>query len=71
MPKLCKFTSPRDGKPVYVNPDQVSVVYTFKGEPPDTIIAFAKDFMLGVQESVEEVVATLEKASAVRGAGEA
>lgn len=62
MPKLCKFTSPRDGKPVYVNPDQVSVVYTFKGEPPDTIIGFRKDFMLGVRESLEDVVSTLEKA---------
>ena len=45
MPKLCKFTSPSDGKPVYVNPDQVSVVYIFKGQPPDTIIAFRKDFL--------------------------
>lgn len=70
MPKLCKFTSPRDGKPVYVNPDQVSVVYTFKGEPPDTIIAFGKDFMLGVKESLEEVVSTLEKTSASGQAAE-
>ncbi|MGX5736299.1 hypothetical protein [Bosea thiooxidans] len=62
MPKLCKFTSPGDGKPVYVNPAQVSVVYTYKGEPPDTIIAFRKDFLLGVRESLEEVVATLEAA---------
>lgn len=64
MPKLCKFTSPGDGKPVYVNPAQVSVVYTYKGEPPDTIIAFRKDFLLGVRESLEEVVATLEAAEA-------
>jgi len=70
MPRLCKFTSPRDGKPVYVNPDQVSVVYTFKGEPPDTIIGFRKDFMLGVQESLEEVVNALEKAGAEAGVGE-
>jgi len=62
MPKLCKFTSPGDGKPVYVNPAQVSVVYTHKGEPADTIIAFRKDFLLGVKESLEEVVATLEAA---------
>ena len=48
MPKLCKFTSPADGKPVYVNAAQVNVVYTYKGEPPDTIIGFGKDFMLGV-----------------------
>jgi uncharacterized protein YlzI (FlbEa/FlbD family) len=61
MPKLCKFTSPGDGKPVYVNPAQVSVVYTYKGEPPDTIIAFRKDFLLGVKESLEEVVAMLEE----------
>jgi len=64
MLKLCKFTSPGDGKPVYVNPAQVSVVYTYKGEPPDTIIAFRKDFLLGVRESLEEVVATLEAAKA-------
>lgn len=63
MPKLCTFTSPGDGKPVYVNPDQVAVVYQFKGEPPDTIIAFRKDFVLGVKESVEAVVAALENAS--------
>ena len=63
MPKLCKFTSPSDGKPVYVNPDQVAVVYQFKGEPPDTIIAFRKDFLLGVKESVDEVVATLAQVS--------
>ena len=44
MPKLCKFTSPADGKPVYVNPEQVAVVYQFKGQPADTIIAFGKDF---------------------------
>lgn len=62
MPKLCKFTSPGDGKPVYVNPAQVSVVYTHKGEPADTIIAFRKDFLLGVKESLEDVVATLEAA---------
>ncbi|CAH1651029.1 conserved hypothetical protein [Hyphomicrobiales bacterium] len=70
MPKLCKFTSPRDGQPVYVNPDQVSVVYTFKGEPPDTIIGFRKDFMLGVKESLEDVVSALEKAGAGDVAGE-
>lgn len=70
MAKLCKFTSPRDGQPVYVNPDQVSVVYTFKGEPPDTIIGFRKDFMLGVKESLEDVVNTLEKAGAGDVAGE-
>ena len=64
MPKLCKFTSPGDGKPVYVNPAQVSVVYTHKGEPADTIIAFRKDFLLGVKESLEDVVATLEAAKA-------
>lgn len=64
MPKLCKFTSPIDGKPVYVNPARVSVVYTHKGEPPDTIIGFGKDFMLGVKESLEEVVTTLDKATA-------
>lgn len=62
MPKLCKFTSPTDGKPVYVNPAQVSVVYTHKGEPPDTIIGFRKDFMLGVKESLEETVARLDRA---------
>lgn len=62
MPKLCKFTSPGDGKPVYVNPAQVSVVYTFKGQPADTIIAFRKDFQLGVKESLEETVAILERA---------
>lgn len=64
MPKLCKFTSPADGKPVYVNPAQVSVVYRFKGEPPDTIIAFRKDFLLGVRESLEETVAILDRAAA-------
>lgn len=64
MPKLCKFTSPADGKPVYVNPLQVSVVYTFKGEPPDTIIAFGKDFMLGVAESLDETISRLDKAIA-------
>jgi hypothetical protein len=64
VPKLCKLTSPADGKPVYVNPTQVSVVYTFKGEPPDTIVAFGKDFMLGVRESLEETVAILDKAIA-------
>ena len=67
MPKLCKFTSPADGKPVYVNPGQVAVVYQFKGQPADTIIAFGKDFLLGVKESVDEVVATLERAAADRG----
>lgn len=67
MPKLCKFTSPSDGKPVYVNPEQVSVVYTHKGEPPDTIIAFRKDFLLGVKESLEETVSILEKAAAGDG----
>ena len=70
MPKLCKFTSPSDGKPVYVNPSQVSVVYTHKGEPPDTIIAFRKDFLLGVKESLEEVVGILEKAATNEAAGE-
>lgn len=69
MPKLCKFTSPSDGKPVYVNPAQVSVVYTFKGNPPDTIIGFRKDFMLGVRESLEEVVEILDKATAEETAG--
>jgi hypothetical protein len=64
MPKLCKFTSPTDGKPVYVNAAQVSVVYVYKGEPPDTIIGFRKDFMLGVKESLEETVGILEKAMA-------
>lgn len=64
MPKLCKFTSPSDGKPVYVNPDLVAVVYQFKGTPPDTIIGFGKDFLLGVKESVEEVVAVLEASKA-------
>lgn len=64
MPKLCKFTSPLDGKPVYVNPDLVTVVYTFKGTPPDTIIGFGKDYMLGVKESLEETVAILEGAQA-------
>ncbi|PTM43380.1 hypothetical protein [Bosea sp. 124] len=64
MPKLCQFTSPADGKPVYVNPALVSVVYTYKGEPPDTIIAFGKDFMLGVAESLDETVGRLEKAMA-------
>jgi hypothetical protein len=67
MAKLCQFTSPADGKPVYVNPDRVSVVYSFKGEPPDTIIAFGKDFMLGVAESLEETVARLEAAGAAAG----
>ncbi|AOO82596.1 hypothetical protein [Bosea vaviloviae] len=69
MPKLCKFTSPADGKPVYVNPAQVSVVYTFKGEPPDTIIGFRKDFMLGVKESLEDTVKILDKAMAEKAAG--
>lgn len=64
MSKLCKFTSPGDGKPVYVNPELVAVVYQFKGTPPDTIIGFGKDFLLGVKESVEEVVATLQSSSA-------
>jgi hypothetical protein len=63
MPRLCKFTSPNDGKPVYVNPDQVCVIYTFKGQPPDTIIGFRKDFQLGVKESLEEAVRILESAS--------
>lgn len=62
MPKLCKFTSPADGKPVYVNPALVTVVYTFKGQPPDTIIGFGKDYMLGVAESLEETVRRLESA---------
>jgi hypothetical protein len=69
MPKLCKFTSPGDGNPVYVNPAQVSVVYTFKGQPPDTIIGFRKDFMLGVKEGLEETVAILEKAMAEAPSG--
>ena len=69
MPKLCKFTSPADGKPVYVNPEQVSVGYTFKGTPPDTIIAFRKDFLLGVKESLEETVAILERAAEDGAAG--
>lgn len=64
MPKLCQFTSPADGKPVYVNPALVSVVYTYKGEPPDTIIAFGKDFMLGVAESLDEAVRRLDLAEA-------
>lgn len=67
MPSLCKFTSPSDGKPVFVNPDQVCVVYQFKGEPPDTIIAFRKDFQLGVRESVEEVVRALGEHPGARG----
>jgi hypothetical protein len=67
--KLCKFTSPADGKPVYVNAAQVSVVYTYKGEPPDTIIAFQKDFMLGVKESLDETVSILDKAMADEKAG--
>ena len=62
MPKLCKFTSPIDGKPVYVNPAQVSVVYTHRGAPPDTIIGFGKDFMLGVKESLDEAVIMLDTA---------
>lgn len=69
MPKLCKFTSPSDGKPIYVNPDQVSVVYSFKGEPPDTIIAFRKDFHLVVKEGLEETVIILDKASVSETAG--
>ena len=64
MPKLCKFTSPADGKPVYVNPALVTVVYSFKGQPPDTIIGFGKDYMLGVAESLEETVSRLDKAMA-------
>lgn len=71
MPKLCKFTSPIDGKPVYVNPAQVSVVYTHKGEPADTIIAFGKDFVLGVKEPLEETVDRLDRAMAATPAGEA
>lgn len=67
MSKLCKFTSPIDGKAVYVNPARVSVVYVHKGEPHDTIIGFGKDFMLGVKEGLEEVVATLDKATADKG----
>lgn len=70
MPKLCKFTSPADGKAVYVNPEQVSVVYTYKGEPPDTIIAFGKDFLLGVRESLDETIAILERAGAEMPAAE-
>ncbi|KPH81226.1 hypothetical protein [Bosea vaviloviae] len=64
MPKLCKFTSPADGKPVYVNPALVTVVYSFKGQPPDTIIGFGKDYMLGVAESLEETVSRLGEATA-------
>ncbi|AMJ61620.1 hypothetical protein [Bosea sp. PAMC 26642] len=64
MPKLCKFTSPADGKPVYVNPALVTAVYVFKGSPPDTIIAFGKDFVLGVKEGLEETVRLLDKAMA-------
>jgi len=67
MPKLCKFTSPIDGKPVYVNPAQVSVVYTHKGEPPDTIIGFGKDFMLGVKEGLDEAVTMLDSAMSEDG----
>ncbi|MBN9440491.1 hypothetical protein [Bosea sp. (in: a-proteobacteria)] len=67
MPKLCKFTSPIDGKPVYVNPAQVSVVYTHKGEPPDTIIGFGKDFMLGVKEGLDEAVTMLDTAMSEDG----
>ena len=67
MTKLCKFTSPGDGKPVYVNPEQVSVVYSHKGAPPDTIIAFRKDFLLGVRESLEETIAILERAKTDAG----
>lgn len=67
MPKLCKFTSPIDGKPVYVNPAQVSVVYTHKGEPPDTIIGFGKDFMLGVKERLDEAVTMLDTAMSEDG----
>ena len=67
MPKLCKFTSPIDGKPVYVNPAQVSVVYTHKGEPPDTIIGFGKDFMLGVREGLDEAVIMLDTAMSEDG----
>ncbi|KPF72786.1 hypothetical protein IP69_02690 [Bosea sp. AAP35] len=70
MSKLCQFTSPADGKPVYVNPDQVSAVYTFKGQPPDTIIAFGKDFLLGVRESLDETVARLDAARAQREPGD-
>ena len=67
MPKLCKFPSPIDGKPVYVNPAQVSVVYTHKGEPPDTIIGFGKDFMLGVREGLDEAVTMLDTAMSEDG----
>ena len=67
MPKLCKFTSPIDGKPVYVNPAQVSAVYTHKGEPPDTIIGFGKDFMLGVKEGLDEAVTMLDSAMSEDG----
>lgn len=69
MPKLVKFTSPSDGKPIYVNPDQVSVVYSFKGVPPDTIIAFRKDFHLVVKEDLDETVAMLDDAAASETAG--
>lgn len=63
MSKLVRFTAPSDGKPIYVNPAQVSVVYAFKGEPPDTIIAFRKDFHLVVKENLDETVAMLDAAS--------
>ena len=69
MSKLVKFTSPSDGKPIYVNPGQVSVVYAFKGEPPDTIIAFRKDFHLVVKEAVDETVAMLDGAAGGETAG--
>ncbi len=69
MSKLVKFTSPGDGKPIYVNPAQVSVVYAFKGEPPDTIIAFRKDFHLVVKEDLDETVAMLDGSSASGTAG--
>jgi hypothetical protein len=68
--KLCKFTSAHDSKPVYVNASQACVVYTYKGEPPHTIITFGRDFNLGVSESVEEVVLALDSANAVLRRGD-
>lgn len=69
MSKLCKFTSAHDSKPVYVNASQACVVYTYKGQPPHTIISFGKDFNLGVSESVEEVVRVLDSANAAAARG--
>ena len=55
------MSSPGDSKPIYANPAQVSVVDTYKGEPPDTMITFRKEFLLGEKESRVEVVAMLEE----------